>query len=191
MSDASLSPSFVTSLRAKTSAGAEESLVEILMRELRAIAAAFLRDERSDHTLQATALVHEAYIRLVDSTVLAEGDREHFLSLAARAMRRVLIDHARKRGAARRGGGRQRVTLHRELAADEQRTVDLMTLDELLERYAKLDPRGGRVVEMRFFGGLSVDEVARVLGVSDRTVKADWATARAWFAREIARGDDA
>ena len=175
-------------IRERTHAGPDEDLVQILVRELREIAASFLRRERPDHTLQATALVNEAYVRLANTPVLASGDREHFLSLAARAMRHVLIDHARKRRAARRGGDHQRVSLSRNLAFTEGKSVDLLLLDELLDRYAQVDPRGSEVVEMRFFAGLSIEDIAGVLDVSDRTVKSDWATARAWFAREMDRG---
>ncbi len=191
MSDITVSRQLLDHIREQTAAGPDEDLVAILVRELRAIAGGFLRRERPDHTLQATALVNEAYLRLANTPTIESGDREHFLSLAARAMRHVLVDHARKRRAARRGGDHQRVTLHRDIAFTTGASVDLMLLDELLERFGNVDPRGSEVVAMRFFAGLSIDDIARVLGVSDRTVKSDWATARAWFAREMERGLDA
>jgi RNA polymerase sigma-70 factor (ECF subfamily) len=173
---------------AEGDAHADMALVECLWSELHAIAAAQLRNERAGHTLQPTALVHEAWLRLIDTTALRAGDRERFLSLAARAIRRVLVDHARKRNAARRGGGEwERVPLHPDLASDEGRDVDLAELGDLLDELAENDPRMCQVVELRFFGGMTIEEAAEVLGVSDRTVQNDWRLARAWLKGQFAR----
>lgn len=169
---------------------AADRLMPLLWDELRNIAAACLSQERLDHTLQPTALVNEVYLRLVDATVVGPGDRERFLGLAARTMRRVLVDHARRLKAGRRGGGVwQRVTLHPDLAAGKVDTVDVVELNELLDEFSTIDPRAGRVVELRFFGGLSIDETAAVLGVSDRTVDNDWYAARAWLTRAMGASD--
>lgn len=167
-------------------AGPEDRLLDLVGEELHAIAGAYLRRERAEHTLQPTALVHEAYLRLVDSTVIRSGDRGRFMSVAARAMRRVLIDFARKRQAGRRGGDCwQRVSLHPEMVSGDRSDLDLIELHELLESFSAVDERASRVVELRFFAGLSVVETAEVLGVTDRTVDNDWYMARAWLAREL------
>ena len=156
--------------------------------ELRRLAAAALRTERSDHTLQPTALVHEAYLRLADLPEGAWKDRAHFMALAARAMRRVLVDHARSRNALKRGA---RVTAPLERlkipSADPSTEVDVVRLDTALNGLEALDPRQSRIVELRFFGGLSVVETAAIVGASPRTVKRDWQLARAWLRREMAR----
>ena len=156
--------------------------------ELRRLAAAALRNERSDHTLQPTALVHEAYLRLADLPEGAWKDRAHFMALADRAMRRVLVDHARSRNALKRGA---RVTAPLERlkipSADPSTEVDVVRLDTALNGLEALDPRQSRIVELRFFGGLSVVETAAIVGASPRTVKRDWQLARAWLRREMAR----
>jgi len=163
-----------------------DHLFNLVGDELHAIAEAYLRRERAEHTLQPTALVHEAYLRLVDTTAIQGGDRNRFLSIAARAMRRVLVDHARRHQAARRGGGGgQRVTLHPDLETAGTKDVDILELHGALERFSAVDERAARVVEMRFFAGLSIDETAEALGVSDRTVDNDWYVARAWLMREL------
>ncbi|MBZ0269652.1 sigma-70 family RNA polymerase sigma factor [bacterium] len=160
--------------------------------ELRAIAAGLLRGERQDHTLQPTALVHEAYLRLVQSQSVPSRDRAHLLALCARVMRRILVDHARSRGAAKRGGLTQRVTWNESAQGglDGSSTVDLDILDlnAALERLARVSERSRQVVELRFFGGLNSVEIAEVLGISARTVGNDWAFARAWLRRDLGKG---
>lgn len=164
---------------------ATASLVHWVYDELRALAATYLGRERPGHTLQPTALVHEAFLRMVDSTSVGRMDQTHFLAVAANIMRRVLVDHARARGAEKRGGGLRRIELDSRLAMAPEREIDLLTLDEALGRLAVLDPRQGQVVELRFFGGLTVSEVADVLGVSKRLVESEWELARAWLHREL------
>jgi RNA polymerase sigma factor (TIGR02999 family) len=165
---------------------AREDLATHLYSELRTLAERQLRRERSDHTLQATALVHEAFLRLVDTAVLDVQGRAHFFAIAARVMRNVLVDHARRRGAQKRGGDRLRVTLDEVLAGHEDRGLDVLALNESLERLAALDGRKARVVELRFFGGLTAKETAAVLQLSPKTVEADWYMARAWLRNELA-----
>jgi RNA polymerase sigma factor (TIGR02999 family) len=160
-----------------------ESVLPLLYRELRRIAAGQLARERAGHTLQPTALVHEAYLRLVDQEQRDWVDRGHFLALAATAMRRVLVHHAERRAAAKRGGDLRRVTLPAELAGED--LPDMIALDRALERLAAIDPRGAQVVELRFFGGLSNEEAAGVLGLSSRTVEREWRVTRAWLRREL------
>jgi RNA polymerase sigma factor (TIGR02999 family) len=166
---------------------AEEDLIPRVYRELRRIAAAHLRSERPDHTLQATALVHEAYIRLTSQEQLDWKSRTHFFAVAAQVMRRILVDHARKRNAGKRGNGAVVLQLDENLTlADDQ--CDLVTgIDSALERLARLNPRQAKVVELRFFSGLSEEEIGQVLGVSSRTVKRDWTVARAWLYGELGR----
>ena len=176
-------------------AGDEDSrateLMALVAEKLREIAAAYLRRERAGHTLQPTALVNEAYLRMIDSTAIESSDRDRFLAYAARAMRQVLVDHARRRRADKRGGEQwRRVTLHPELAAEGSSDIDLVDLDDLLERFSALDERAARVVELRAFAGLTRLQAAEVLGVSPRTVDNDWYTARAWLAREMAALED-
>jgi RNA polymerase sigma-70 factor (ECF subfamily) len=167
-------------------AGASE-LMALVVDKLRGIADGYLRRERADHTLQPTALVHEAYLRLIDSTVIQSSDRNRFLGFAARAMRQVLVDHARRRGAEKRGGASwERVTLHPELAIAGRSEVDLVELDEVLERFGAVDARAARVVDLRFFAGLTAQEAADVLGVSKTTVDDDWYMAKAWLGRKLA-----
>ena len=142
--------------------------------------------ERAGNSLQATALVNEAYLRLVDAQRVRWQDRAHFLALSARLMRRVLVDHARARLFQKRGGGAQRVTLVEGLGGSDERPTDLVALDDALDALEKFDERKSRVVELRYFGGLSVKEAARVLGVSEDTVMRDWKLAKAWLLRELA-----
>jgi RNA polymerase sigma factor (TIGR02999 family) len=164
---------------------AVDRLLPILYSELRKIAASQLRRERSNHTLQPTALVHEAYVQLVGQQNLRWENRAHFLGIAAHLMRQILIVHARRRRAAKRDGGLLRVTLDDEIRAADQPEVDVLALDEALERLAVADPLRARVVELRYFGGLSIDETAEVLGVGTATVERSWRTARAWLWREM------
>jgi RNA polymerase sigma factor (TIGR02999 family) len=169
--------------------GAREELLPLVYSELRRLARARMRRERPDHTFQTTDLVHEACLRLLGSELPDWQDRAHFFAVAARAMRRLLVDHARARGYAKRGGGALRLSLDEvpDLSAplEANQGAGLADLDEALDRLAALDPRQHQVVELRFFGGLSVEETAAVLGVSAVTVKRDWRTARAWLYAEL------
>lgn len=159
--------------------------------ELHALARRHLGGERSGHTLQPTALIHEAFLRLATANAGpgSAADRRQFLALAARAMRQVLVDHARRHRAGKRSGGSwRRVTLHQELLSDHGTEVDVVALHGALERLAALDPNLAQIVELRFFGGLGIDETAALLGVSDRTVDRHWRIARGWLARELQEG---
>ena len=158
--------------------------------ELRRIARAHLAREQDGHTLATTALVHEAYLRLVDVTRVEWRDRVHFLSMASRAMRRILIDYAREQQAQRRGGGARPVTLDEALVASDLQTETLIALDTELDRLGTLNPRLVRVVECRFFGGMTEDETAEELGVTSRTVRSDWVKARGWLRSALARSVD-
>lgn len=166
---------------------AANALLPLVYDELRAIAERRMRQERIDHTLQPTALVHEAYMRLIDQTRFDWKGRAHFLGVAANTIRLILVDHARKVNADKRGGDRQRTTLSDAIAAEDGRKdVDLLALEDALQKLASLHPRQSRVVELRYFGGLSVEETAVVLGVAPSTVAADWAVSKAWLTRELA-----
>lgn len=162
-----------------------ETLFALVYDDLRRLAGAMLRDERTGHTLQATALVHEAYLRLGDHVREARVDRAHFLALAAQAMRRVLCDHARGRGRVKRGAGRGPCNLDEDLVFARDRAEQILALDDALRRLAALSPRAAHIVEMRYFGGLRDEDAAAVLGVSVRTVERDWRYARAWLVREL------
>jgi len=178
----------VTILLKKLTAGdnnASSELMSAVYNELRRLAASYMRRERPDHTLQATALVNEAYLKLVNQRTTDWQNRAHFYGVAAQLMRRILVDHARGRLREKRGGGQKMVSLDEPLLADERQAGALLELDEALQRLAQLDPRQSRVVELRFFGGLTVEETAKVMGVSPKTVKRDWAVARAWLYRNI------
>lgn len=168
------------------SAAAE--LFTLVYDELRRLAASALRRERSDHTLQPTALVHEAFVRLAGAAGTPWNDRAHFTAVAARAMRRVLVDHARGRRALKRGKGDVLVSLDGIDVPAASASVDLVVLDAILQRLSDLDSRQARIVELRYFGGLSVDETAALLDISSRTVKREWQMARAWLERELGRG---
>ena len=170
-------------------AGAVDRLLPVVYDELRALAQRFLRREKRNHTLQPTALVHEAYLRLIDQREAKWQDRAHFCAIAAQAIRRVLIDHARARKRQKRGGDRVRVTLSAATPIFVGKDTDLLALDEALERLAETEPLGARIVEMRFFGELTVEEVAEVLDMSDRSVRRHWKYAKAWLFREIKKGD--
>jgi RNA polymerase sigma factor (TIGR02999 family) len=169
---------------------AADRLLPLVYDEFRALARHYLSQERMNHTLQPTALVHEAYMKLVDQTRVDWQGKNHFFAVAAQAMRRILVDHARSRQRDKRGGGRARVALDEACALSPQKDEDVLALDEALEKLASIDPRQAKVVELRFFGGMNVDEVAKALGVSKRTVEGDWTFARAWLAREL-RGEEA
>jgi RNA polymerase sigma-70 factor, ECF subfamily len=165
--------------------GALEALLPLVESELRRLARAYMTRERAGHTLQPTALVNEAFVRLVDARRVTWNDRSHFFGIAARLMRRVLVDHARARGYQKRGGGARNVPLDEARLATPPPDVDVVALDCALEALAKVDPRKGQVVEMRFFGGLSVTETAAVLGVSTDTIKRDWRLAKLWLLRAL------
>src|SRR5437016_5428592 len=186
------SPSIdVTVLLRQFSDGNQEVLAELIplvYDELRRLAAYHLRQERRNHTLQATALVHEAYLRLVDQRRVDWKNRSHFFGVAAHLMRRILLMHARRHHAAKRGGSVPRISLDDAVVFTREQSADLLALDELLNRLAELDPQQARVVELRFFGGLSVEETANLMEISTVTVKRDWAMAKAWLAREMGVG---
>ncbi len=165
-----------------------DALIPLVYAELRRVARHYLQRERSDHTLSSTALVHEAYLRLVKQTDVSWQNRAHFFGIASQMMRRILVDHARRHAYAKRGGGTITLALDDALAVAEKREIDLVALDDALAGLAKLDQRQSRLVELRFFGGLSIEETSEVLGVSAPTVKRDWASARAWLFREMNRG---
>jgi RNA polymerase sigma factor (TIGR02999 family) len=165
--------------------GALERLTPLVEAELRRLARGYMRRERDGHTLQTTALVNEAFLRLTDARSVRWQDRAHFLGISARLMRRVLVDHARSRGYRKRGGGAQRVTLDEGLVASPRPSVDVVALDRALEALAAVDTRKARMIELRFFGGLSVEETAEVLQVSPDTVKRDWRLAKLWLLREL------
>lgn len=171
-------------------AEALERLLPLVYEELRAIARARLRDERPGHTLQATALVHEAYLRLVGSDAPPWSGRAHFFHAAAKAMRRILIEHARSRGRVKRGGGRVRVDLEDAHVAEWPDPDELLAVDEAIRRLEKVDGRAADVVHLRYFAGLSVEETARALDLSERTVMREWAYARAWLKDALAESGD-
>jgi RNA polymerase sigma factor (TIGR02999 family) len=165
--------------------GAREALIPLVYDELRRLARRYLRRERPDHTLQSAALVNEAYLRLIRQDQPQWQNRAHFFGVAAQLMRHILVDHARNRAAAKRGAGAPRLTLDPDVALPQARDVDLVALDDALNQLAALDSQQSRLVELRFFGGLSIEETSVVLGVSPATVKREWATARAWLQREM------
>jgi len=165
-----------------------DRLFAIVHDELRAVAGAYFQNQRLDHTLQPTALVNEAFIKLVDQTSVQWQSRAHFLAVAAKAMRQILIDHARAHDAAKRGGDLCRVTMGDAATPITETDPELLDLDEALRKLAAIDQRQSKIVELRFFGGMSVEEVAHVLGVSKTTVETEWRMARAWIRRELTNG---
>jgi len=162
-----------------------ETLLPIVYQELRRLAAGYLRRERQGYTLQPTALVHEAYLRLLKDKPDRWQNRAHFCAIAAHSMRQILIERARARDAQKRGGERQRVTLDEALVRGGERSIDLIALDQALERLAALDAEQARLVELRFFGGLTIEETADAMNISPATVKRHWTVACAWLAREL------
>ena len=187
-------PSGVTQLLRAWGEGddhALDALVPLVEAELRRLARGYMSRERQDHTLQTTALINEAFVRLVDARDIRWQDRAHFLGITARLMRRVLVDHARARGYKKRGGGAVNVSLDEGMAVSPPPDVDVVALDDALEALAAVDARKGRVIELRFFGGLTVEETAEVLQVSTDTVKRDWRLAKLWLLREMEGGDRA
>jgi len=167
-----------------------EAVFDATYAELRRIAGALMRRERPGHTLQPTELVHDAWLKLVDQSRVAWTDRAHFLNIAARAMRQVLVDHARRRGARKRLDGVERVTFNDDAGHGATASFEVLALHEALERFTVLDARAAQVVEARVFGGMTTQEVAHVLNVSTRTVELDWTVARRWLARELREGAD-
>jgi RNA polymerase sigma factor (TIGR02999 family) len=180
----------VTALLGQLRAGRTDvagQLVPLIYDELRRIAGAQMRRERAGHTLQATAVVHEAYMRLAGDQEIQWQNRTHFFAIAARVMRQVLLDYARQRHAEKRGGeAARRVEIDAELLVGPNRIEDIVAMDEVLTRLSELDQLQGRIVELRFFAGLSVEETAEVMGISDSTVKREWRSAKAWLHRELA-----
>jgi RNA polymerase sigma-70 factor, ECF subfamily len=169
----------------------QEALAEwmsFLYSELRRLASYYLRQERGNHTLQATALVHEAYLRLIDQKEVQWENRNQVMGVAAQLMRRVLLDYSRSHQAEKRGGNVNKVYLQEAVVASNSLPADVVALDEALVRLAEFDPQQARLVELRFFGGLSIEETAGVLGISPATVKRNWNVAKAWLARELRRG---
>jgi RNA polymerase sigma factor (TIGR02999 family) len=186
------SPLDITGLLQAWSKGEQTALAELtplVYRELRRLARRHLAGERPGHTLNTTALVHQAWLRLVTVKDAQWQDRAQFFALCAQLMRRILVDHARARLRARRGGGAQRVSLEQALLVSEQRSPTLVALDDALNALSALDPRKGRMVELRFFGGLSVEETAEVLKISPESVKRDWRLAKAWLMRELSSAE--
>jgi RNA polymerase sigma-70 factor, ECF subfamily len=165
--------------------GAASKLIPVVYAELRRLAGSYMRKDRSDHTLQATALVHEAYLKLVEQRSVNWQSRAHFFGVAAQLMRRILIDHARGHSRQKRGGDDQKVSLDEALIFSKQQADELLAVDDSLNQLAKIDPRQAKVVEMRFFGGLSIEEAAEALQVSPKTVKRDWSVAKAWLYADL------
>jgi RNA polymerase sigma-70 factor, ECF subfamily len=178
----------ITQLLAKASEGdksSENQLLSLVYEELRRLAASYMRRERADHTLQPSALVNEAYLKMIGSDSLSWESRGQFYAAAARTMRNILIDYARGHTASKRGGIQQRVELHEGIAFVEGQAEEILAIDEALEKLKSLDPRQSEIVELRYFAGLSVEETAAALGISERTVKRDWSVARAWLQAEL------
>ena len=162
-----------------------ETLMPLVYSELKRLAGSYLRRERPDHTLQSAALVNEAYLRLVNQNEVQWQNKAHFFGIAAQMMRRILVDHARNHKAAKRGAGMPLLELDEAVAQAQNQSINLRGLDEALERLAKIDEQQSKIVELRFFGGLSIEDTSMVLGISAATVKRDWAAARAWLYREV------
>ena len=184
-------PNEITQLLVDWSNGRQEALADLLpvvYGELRRAARRSLRRERPNHTLSATALVNEVYLQLVDLTAVQWQNRAHFFGIAAKVMRQILVQHARRHQTAKRGGGQYLLALDEAALVQTERPVDLVALDEALSNLADRDARKGRIVELRFFGGLSTEETAEVLGMSPRTVKREWRLAKAWLYHELTQG---
>ena len=163
-----------------------EALMPLVYNELKRMAGSYLRRERPDHTLQSAALVNEAYLRLVDQTQTRWQNKAHFYGIAAQMMRRILADHARGHNAAKRGAGMPELQLDEAIVQAQSRSVDVLGLEEALQKLEKVDPQQGRIVELRFYAGVSIEDTAHVLGISPSTVKRDWAAARAWLFLQVA-----
>jgi len=187
-------PIDVATLLGELDVGSDKAAAELVVQlysELRSLASSYLRRERSDHTLQTTALVHEAYLRLADQREVRWKNKEQFMGVAAQLMRRILVDYGRAHGAEKRGKGFEKVFLKEAeaVAISKGKAADVVALDEALTQLAEFDPQQAHLVELRFFGGLSIEEAAGVLGISRTTVKRNWNVAKAWLARELRRGD--
>ena len=183
-------PNRVTELLQGWRAGDREALdalLPLIYDELHRLAHHHLRNERSDHTLRSTALVHEAYFRLVGQDFPQWQSRSHFFAVAAQLMRQILVDYARRRGASKRGSGVCMLTLDDAVALPQRKDLDIVALDDALNTLSEIDPRQSRVVELRFFAGLSLEEISEVMGIATATVQRDWTAARAWLHREISR----
>jgi len=170
---------------AKGNEDAASRLIPLVYAELRRLAGSYMRRERRDHTLQPTALVHEAYLKLVEQRSVGWKSRAHFFEIAAQAMRRILVDHARGHLREKRGGGQRLVPIDEALVFAPEQSLELVELDQALERLTNLDARQGKIVELRFFGGLTVEQTADLLGISPKTVKRDWSLAKAWLHGEL------
>jgi len=162
-------------------------LVPLVYEELHRVAGAYLRRERPGHTLQSTALVHEAYLRLVDQRHANWQNRAHFYGVAAQLMRRILVDHARMRQAGKRGSGELMLSLNEDIVRGRERDVEVLALDDALKDFAEIDPQQSRIVELRYFAGLNIEETAKALGISPATVKREWNTAKAWLYNQLNR----
>jgi RNA polymerase sigma factor (TIGR02999 family) len=162
-------------------------LTPLVYDELRQLASRALGRERGDHTLQSTALVHEVYLKLIDQERAQWNDRGHFFAVSSKLIRRILVSHARARNSSKRGGGQTRLLFDDGIALPSHRDVELTALDDAIESLTQFDPQQGRIVELRFFGGLSIEETARILGVSPATIKRDWNVAKAWLYRELSK----
>ena len=183
-------PKDVTTLLMEWSGGNSQAFNELMPMvydQLRQLAARELRRERPNHTLHSTALVHEAYLKLIDQRRVQWTDREHFFAVASQAIRRILVTYARSRHASKRGGGATMLAFDESIALPDRKDVDLVALDDALESLSRLDAQQGRIIELRFFGGLSIDGTARAMGISTSTVARDWNVARAWLFRELSR----
>jgi RNA polymerase sigma factor (TIGR02999 family) len=182
------SPHEVTQLLVAWSNGdqvARDELMSVVYQELHRLAHHYMQRESPSHTLQTSALVNEAFVKLVDQRNVHWQNRAHFYGIAAQMMRRILVDYARSRGSAKRGGGARELSLDEELIVSDERSAEVVALDETLQRLAEFDPRKSQIVEFRFFGGLSIEETAEVLAVSPGTVMRDWTLAKAWLRREM------
>src|SRR5262245_42935358 len=187
------SPNEVTRLLLQWSGGdraALDKLMPLVYEELRRLAHHYMAGERPGHTLQTTAIVHEAYLQLIDQRNVQWQNRAHFFGIAAHLMRRILANYARSRGYAKRGGGAHKVSLDKAMTVSEERAADMVALDDALTAVVEIDPRKSQMIEMRFFGGLSIEETAEVMGLSPGTVMREWTLAKAWLRREISKEQD-
>ena len=187
MSDSSIDLTLLLKRHTEGDSNALSELIPLLYKELQHLASSYLKRERPDHTLQTTALVHEAYLRLVDQEEVTWNNRTHFFAVAAQMMRRILVDYARKHQALKRGSSVPKISLEQAAVFSKEQTHEMLVVDELLTRLASFDPQGERIVELRFYGGLSVEETAEVIGISSAKVKREWGVAKAWLVREISR----
>ncbi len=166
-----------------------DKLMPLIYEELRQLARHYMNRERAGHTLQTTALVNEAYLRLINRKQVHWQNRAHFFAIAAHLMRSILVDHARSHAYAKRGGGARKIALDEALAVSQQRAADVVALDDALKRLAEIDRQQSRIVELKFFGGLTIEETAEVLGLSPATIKREWSTAKAWLYHELNRNE--